>query len=263
MIGEDGVPVRAHEGPMDPGTWWKVQEVLDTPSTAPRGGGRGAPLTLLSHLTRCGRCGGQMAGQRKAPAIYRCSRASRGEGCPGVQVSMAPLEDYVVRAVVTRLGTLDLEDTADMEVLVDLGRRWTATRRPVSEVEVRELTATIHELEAALERLDDDRASGAFPGDDGRRRYLRQVGQLTERMDTARMALDELRPPEPDLGVLLDIRQAADDLEGDPIGPGSAWAGLPVEVQRGILSVFVDSITVRPTTKGTRWAPERVEVAWR
>ena len=91
-----GCPWSSREGVLDPATWLRLQEVLD--SNSYRRGPQN--LTLLSGLARCGRCGGRLSGQKtKGHPIYRCSVAIRGEGCQGTSVSMENLDRWVLGRV--------------------------------------------------------------------------------------------------------------------------------------------------------------------
>lgn len=242
----EGAPLQPWTPIIDPADWHRVQDVLEArPIT--RGLTKEASLLGGTSLLICSLCGGGMAADRRTGTTggnYRCMKHRRAGTCPGTTVSMVPAEDYIARAVFTRLASLDPDDPDDVDLLLTATERF-AARTEDGEVaaERNALRNSIDSARAALERLDDDRAAGLFDGETGSARYRRQVKSLTSRLDSAQRALNALPSSSQGLIPWLDGLAFGDT---GPIGPDSPWAAWSIAERREFLKLALDRIEVLP-----------------
>jgi len=264
---EDGAPVTVGEAVVSPEDWHRLQEILSAGKTRPA---RREP-TLLGGLQIfvCATCGGGMAGDRSTGknGSYRCT-AHRHKGpsvCPGNSVAMPYVDAYVEEVTRRELLALDPVEPGDRRRLEAIAVRYGEAHADPADVAARRIArATLEDAEAALDRLDDDRAAGAFPGDAGRSRYIRQAERLTARIDAARRQVEALAPrPADDFGAVLDMITA---LRPDPASgreetaPWETWSWLD---RRDLFALVFDRIEVLKTASAhghggnARWRPER------
>lgn len=264
---DDGIPLQPWTPIIEPAEWHRLQDVLDARPVT-RGKTKEPSLLGGSSLLVCGRCGGGMGADRRSGGTqgnYRCMRHRRSGTCEGTTTSILPTEEHLVRAVFSRLATLDPEEPADGALLVEVAERFNARLvDPTTASERRTLAVTIETTRQALERLDDDRADGLFAGDTGDARYRRQVQALTARLDDAQRMLGSLPTPSLDVTPWLEPLMSAD---GGPFGPDSPWASWSIAEQREFLKLAVDRVEVlaskrRGTGVGSFRGEERLRIHW-
>lgn len=207
--------------------------------------GAGRPSSaLLGNLARCGRCGGPM---RSAGQSYYCEARRSGGSCPGMTVSVDPLDSYVMRRVLSYLAALAPEPGEDPDPrLTAVAERWLAVRQPEAAAEAQEAEAEAAEVKARLATLEDEYLLHArIPQD----RYERLHALLSERL-AALESLAAAAPAPLDLGPLLDFVEAAE----------AAEAAEPA-LLRDVVRLVVDRVTVRPVDRrGERFSPSRVTI---
>jgi site-specific DNA recombinase len=246
VMDEDGVPVVVHEPMLQPGEYELLQLVVNANvGTA----GRGEP-SLLGGIARCGVCGHGLHGDRgRLPRYgrYKCNHV----GCRGVGVSMPKLDEYVARITALTLAALDPDDPMLDEVV----RLYGAELGVVDDGERRELEATMAQLVAALERVDDAYADGTLDPE----RYKHQVERISTRRAEVTKSLGALERAMPDVSILLDPLIASD---GDD--PAEVLLGLPTA--RAVVAAVVESVVVAPVVPGSPrgvFDPERVALSLR
>lgn len=248
----DGSPVQPWEPIISPHDWYRLQDVLDARPIV-RGSTREASLLGGTGLLVCGRCGGGMGADRRPNGTggnYRCMKHRRSGTCEGTTTSMTPTEDFIARAVFTRLSTLDPSGETDVDLLATVAERFNArTADGEADAERRGLQESVQNTRDALDRLDDDRAAGLFDGETGTARYRRQVRSLTERLDAATVALQGIPSPGLDITPWLDSLTVGDT---GPIGPDSPWASWDIAERREFLKLALDRVEVLPTRERTR-----------
>lgn len=247
VLDEDGLPRVVHGALLTEGEWHLLQKTLRSRATVRSG--RGRP-SLLQGLVKCGRCGMPLHGDRSKDGgrgRYRC--AGEKERRCSLSVRMEDLDLYVAGWVALHLAALDPE--ADGDALEALGRAFLQETRPEDDRERRAILADLEALQAALERLDDDRADGLLD----ETRYRRQVGRLQERERSLKESLAALSLPPVDVGLLLDPIAAADDDD-----PGEALLALPTA--RAIIGAVLEEVFVDRVGRGgvRGFRPERVRV---
>jgi hypothetical protein len=73
-------------------------------------------------------------------------------------------------------------------------------------------------------------------------RFTSQIGELERELHTT-------PKPTADLSPLFDLAQSSDEPDGDIVGEGSAWMGLPIHQRREIIRCLVDKVTVERRPK--------------
>ncbi|GER24018.1 hypothetical protein NCCP1664_25130 [Zafaria cholistanensis] len=266
---DNGAPLRPWKALIDPADWHRLQDILEARPVT-RGTAKEPSLLGGTSLMVCSLCGGGMGAARRrnipTGGAYRCMRHKRGGGCTGTSVSMFHAEDYVARAVFSRLAALDPQDPDDLDFLLTATERFAArTEDGKVAAERATLQASIDSTRSALERLDDDRAAGIFDGETGTARYRRQVATLTARLEVAHKALTALPASSANLAPWLDSLSYSDS---GPIGPGSAWDAWDVGERREFLRMALDRIEVlspiRPHAGGNTpfRGEERLRLVW-
>lgn len=263
----EGAPLQPWEPIVDPADWHRLQDVLDARPVV-RGTAKVASLLGGGGMSRCSLCGGGLSASRLANGggSYRCMRNRSGGSCKGVSVSMEHSEDYVARAVFARLATLDPANDNDAALLSIATERFAARNTdPALAGERYTLSASLDAARSALERLDDDRADGLFPGETGRARYRRQVAALTARIESASAALAAVPGDGPAVIPWLDSASWGDT---GPIGPDSPWQSWDVAERREFLRLAIDCVEVLPASgrQAGGNAPfrpaERLRIVW-
>lgn len=217
-------------------TFNRATEILRDPE---RIGRRHARRNLLAGgVIRCGLCGTAMIGRLSygrngtSAMDYRCPQPSAVEGaCGGVTMRAAAVEalveEYLFRVV---------EGPEYGEAL--------ARRAGVDE----DVAALVSSIETELRELDDLFDEGAIPKERYKASRLRKV----ERLDAARIRMS------------ADTSKAATvPYAGKPGALRSDWSSLSLDRKQAIVRAAIDRVTIRPSTKRGRQAPDpsRVEVA--
>lgn len=267
QLDPEGNPLQPWEPIIDPGDWHRLQDVLEARPVV-RGSTKEASLLGGTTLLVCSLCGGGMGADRRSGTTggnYRCMKHRRSGTCSGTTVGMVPAEDYIARAVFSRLSALDPGNADDVNLLLTATERF-AARTEDGEVaaERNALRNAIDTARASLERLDDDRAAGLFDGPTGSERYVRQVKRLSQMLDNAQKTLDALPASTQDLVPWLDSLAFGDN---GPLGEGSPWEAWSVSERREFLKLALDRVEVlpskgrgtgRPSFKGN----ERLRLVW-
>lgn len=263
----DGLPLQPWEPIIEPADWHRLQDALESRPVV-RGLTREASLLGGTSLLMCSLCGGGMGADRRSGTTggnYRCMKHRRSGTCKGTTVAMVHAEDYIARAVFTRLATLDPEDPDDVDLLFTATERFAArTEDGEKAAERNALRNTIDTARASLERLDDDRAAGLFDGPTGSERYKRQVKRLSLMLDSAQKSLDALPSSTQNLIPWLDSLAFGDD---GPLGESSPWNAWSVSERREFLKLALDRVDVLPskgrgTGRNTFKGNERLRIVW-
>jgi site-specific DNA recombinase len=243
-----GQPLQPWEPIVPPADWYRLQDILDS-RPAVRGKSRGPSLLSGGGFLRCSVCGGGMAAAvREVSSAYRCMKHRTGGTCKGTSVSLPRADEHVSVAVFNRLATLDPSNAKDAALLSVVTERFAARNADPEVLAERTLRTVARDTaRLALERLDDDRAAGMFPGETGASRYARQVRNLTAQFETAQAALAALPGDSAPAIPWLDLAAYGDT---GPIGPDSPWASWTVLERREFLKLAIDYIDVLPNATG-------------
>ncbi|WP_405560699.1 recombinase family protein [Streptomyces sp. NBC_01180] len=257
----EGEAIRMGPGIVSEADWYALQALL----ASRKAEGRASPGTSLlagSKLLRC-ECGKLMVrfGPKGYPVNYRCPRArSNGVGrthAGGNSIAAAHADDWVARSVLARITNVDSDDPDSLLLLSEATRRYGA--RQESAAASGERTELLQARAAdtrSLEDLYDREEAGDYEDPVGRRRFRERKDRLVERLSASAerlRKLDEVATP------LLPIDEWGGEPGGDPIGPGSWWAGAALDARRDMLRLFVDQITV---TKATAKGGNRIGVQY-
>ena len=207
--------------------WRQVRDVLQARNDAsPLAGRQRKPskgARLLSGLLICAECGGPLYTAVVASgAAYRCSNRSRGKTCPGVTVTAAGLEDWVIDRTLRAFGRMPVVQPVSYEL-------------PAAELaEAREALAEISARLGDAGLTDDDEARLESQG----RALRRRVRELSAD-----------RPP-------AEVRMEA---TGETVA--DVWATADTERRRELLAASIDHIAVSKGLPGSRrFNPDRFEV---
>ncbi|MCW2873728.1 MAG: hypothetical protein JWL99_5048 [Streptomyces oryziradicis] len=269
---EHGKPVISHDPIISAAEYHELQQCLAIAKngTKPKGTllTRGDSLLSGIGILKCesGHPMNKQAGKTAALTTYRCaarkSSVKQHEGM--VSILRDRLEEHVGRSVIVRLAELDPENSADLELLAEATRRFTATvAAPETAAERSALVAERADYKAAQDELYDDYDAGVYKGTTGRERFIQKRDKLEDALravDERIAALDDIRP------AVLSVDTWTQH-DGDPIGPGSWWHGASIPDKRAFLALFIDGIRVRKAANwGTSFTPEpvteRVTIKW-
>jgi site-specific DNA recombinase len=187
---------------------------------------------LLSHLARCGECGEPFVVYRREERLYyRCR-----ESCFSIRYEWL---DEVVSGVI--VGRLAQPDAADVYRVDDARTAAVAG----------ELAILRARLDSFIEQAADGHVSAAA--------LAKIEAKLSPEIAAKERSLDALAVP-PALRQVL----GADDV-------AVAWAGMPVQAKRAVISALLTSITARKPPRRWRWMVlpepadfgELVTFAWR
>lgn len=220
-------------GILDRRTWDRIQAIFD--SRPPRQ--RPARRHLLSGLAFCGRCNQRMVA-RNADArhhrYYACP-TTPGPHCGRCSIVADPLEDYIVRLVLSALDDPERFAVADER------------REPPSPLDPH---AEVHAFEAELAQLAADFGAGLL----SRIEWQAARGPLNARLDAARSV------------IAAEVRNdAAENLRGRGAQLAGEWADRELGWQQAILTAIVGRLVVAPAGRRGRrpFDPGRVTVEWR
>lgn len=209
---------------VDHATWLEAVRYLDHPDRRPATGDQ----QLLTGVCRCGVCGAGIhsGGTRNGKLKIRCA----GHGC--VHRMAAPIEDYVVAAILYRLQRPDAAELFDADDDADVA-------------EVQQELRRVQDRDAGLPRLYSD---GVITADElkvERAKLQERIAGLQLRLPTRHHASRAVR----------SVANAA-DVE-------AAWAQLPTSAQRDIINALA-TVTLHPPGPGvTAVKPEHVVIEWR
>jgi DNA invertase Pin-like site-specific DNA recombinase len=269
---EHGKPVISHEPIISAADYHELQRCLAVHKEGSKPKGtlltRGDSLLSALGILRCegGHTMCKQAGDSPRMTTYTCQRKkgtkSSHEGT--VSILRDRLDDYVARAVMSRIGALDLDDENDAALLYEATRRYSAQKTDaVSEAEKSALVAERADYKAALDELYDDHDAGVYKGATGRERFIQKRDRLEASLSAAEERLAALEARRPTL-LSVDVWTAD---EGDPIGPGSWWHSATLADKRAFLKLFVERVEIRKASAfGTQYTPdpvnERVRIHW-
>jgi len=209
--------------------WERARRILTDPSRRSNGGAR-ARVHLLSGVSQCGICGGNLRGSQvkatngKRRAIYRCAE----KGC--MVRDKRALDSYVTAVICARLARSDA---------VDLLR---PPSEPLPDYEVE-----AERLRQRLAEAADDYAEDAITRD--------QLRSITGRLRPRIKSLEAMTPPPaPSLAALASVVESG--------GVEQAWDALDLKQQKELIALLM-TITLLPTTRGSGFNPEHVRIEWK
>jgi len=248
----DGNPVEACEPIISPAKFARVDKVITARRRSPADPSKPtrfrpkSPASLLGGLVKCCACGGGMS-KETARGRTTNGTAARDYGyyscraChPGVTVR-SELEDHVARQALLFVASLDPESAIADEV----ARRMLATFSPEQASRRSEIEDLLPVIQGRMAKFRKENLNGLLDDDE----YQRLQDDATMKINALRDELATLPEVKGDMGILLDLTQASDDPDGDLVGPGSAWAAMEHHLQREILRVLVDEITIERRPK--------------
>ncbi|WP_405620194.1 recombinase family protein [Streptomyces sp. NBC_00076] len=266
---EEGQPVQPHEGFVTPTRWYGLQKILDGRKRE-RNMDRAGAMTFLGSwgVLRCGTCRSGMT-VANVDGTYVCNlRRSVGDAPKHVvRIAMGETDNVVASLLWAKVATLDPEDDNDVALLAAASERFAAQGAdPEAAAELAEQEAQLEHVQQSMKELYEDRDDGLYEGPTGRaafrdtiRKYQQHEARCTERIDELRASATTA------IQLPMDEWFADSDSE-DPLAPGGLWSRWDVADKRSFLSLFVDSVTVNPSTtrRGTSWerALGRIEVDW-
>jgi DNA invertase Pin-like site-specific DNA recombinase len=265
---EHGKPVISHDPIISAAEFHDLQRCLATHAEGSKP--KGTMLTrgdsLLSALgvlvCEAGHTMCKQAGNSPRTTTYTCQRkkgtASAHDG--RVSILRDRIDDFVARSVFARLSNLDPEEPEDLALMVEASRRFAATvSAPESAAEKNALAVERADYKAAIAELYDDYDAGVYKGDTGRSRFITKRDKLEDALKGVEERLAALDAEQPVI-LSADMWTQRDDMEGDPLGPGSWWHDASITARREMLTFFVRRIVVRKAANhGTQYAPEPVE----
>ncbi|GAB3175393.1 hypothetical protein GCM10027162_22030 [Streptomyces incanus] len=268
LRGEEGQPVRPHEGFMEPKRWYDLQALLDGRKRTLRLD-RAGTLTFLGSwgVLRCGICDAGMT-VSNSDESYVCNlRRSVGDAPKHVlRIKMKDADGVVAGRLWTRVAALDPDDEGDVELLLAAAERFAVQGAdPEAAAELAEQEAQLEHVQQSMRELYRDRKDGLYEGPTGQAAFRDTIRkyQAHEKRCTAR--IDELKEAATS-ATRLPIEEWSAAGELDPLAEGGLWECQDVSERRAFLSLFVDSVTVGAATtkRGTAFerADGRVEVRW-
>jgi site-specific DNA recombinase len=189
---------------------------------------------LTGGLLRCGICGTVMVSQPRAGGIARYRCRSQDGGCGRMSASAAPLDAFVVEAVLQRLDTPELA-----AALAETRQR---------DQEIDDLHQQIVEDKAMLEDLAAQWADKAIT----RPEWVAARQPIQQRIDSNHRRLARISPMTP-----------IDDYAGNAAALRTVWDGLDITRKHAIVAAVLDHIAVHPATGGGGFDPGRFAPLWR
>ncbi|WP_330333205.1 recombinase family protein [Streptomyces sp. NBC_00536] len=268
---DNGQPVSPHTGFISPKRWYDIQRMLDgRKRTVQRD--RTGERTLLGSwgLLRCKLCdSGMTVARAKGPyGSYVCNmrRTVADQPKHATGVTMPHADDVVASRVWARLGALDVSDPDDIEWLALAAERFAVQGTdPQATEELAEQEAQLLHVQASMEALYADRAEGLYDGSVGTKSFKDTIQkyQTHEKSCTDRIA--ELTASATS-SSRLPVDEWFSNSEGDPFADNGAWTQWGVDERRSFLALFVDAVTVAPSTTKAGTDRERVDrriaIAW-
>ncbi|MFC0847110.1 recombinase family protein [Streptomyces noboritoensis] len=246
----DWTRLRAMFGERVP-THWKRSAV---PSTKSRDTGRRV-TGLLSDYLHCGECGSRESydayyvRNEKPWPRYRCIRRHFSGRCPGTLMKGPHADHFVTQAMVTRLNAL--ED--DHPALLAIAERWNDLRHPEHAARRHDLEARIQEEEQFLDRLEEEKLSGLFPGARGEARFRGRYDAANERLTAYEKELQSLPT-----GTARDITFLRDSTLFE-----EAWEDWDLSTKRDILGLVLERAWLfKAPTSGVKPSIDRFRFWW-
>ncbi|WP_322726225.1 recombinase family protein [Streptomyces spongiae] len=263
---ETGAPLTPHRGIISGAAWLELQELRSRSTKSNRQPGGEATPRLLSgwRFMRCGICEGSM-GQTKnngGQDYYMCANP-KGHG--GLSVKRKDADDYVARRVWARLANADMDDEADREWVAAAALRFAVQRDLAGVEEERRVTAAhLEHVRQSIAELQVDRKAGLYRGREELATWRGTMQQYRAYEDQCVARLAEL---DERMGATVRIPSEWFTPGGDPLGPGSTWAGWGVFERRAFLELFLTGVAVGPgrdlETRKYIAIEDRVMLDWR
>ena len=248
----DGNPVEVCEPIISPAKFARVDKVItarrrsSADPSKPTKFRPPAASSLLGGLVKCCACGGGMIKETargrttngtvaKNYGYYAC-RACH----PNVRVG-SELEEHVARQALLFVASLDPASTIADEV----ARRMLATFSPEQATRRTEIEDQLPVIQSRMAKYRKQNLNGLIEDDE----LDRLQDDATIKINALRDELATLPETKGDMGILFDLTAASDDPDGDLVGPGSAWAAMEHHLQREILRVLIDEITIERRLK--------------
>ncbi|MGY1724737.1 recombinase family protein [Blastococcus sp. SYSU DS0533] len=221
---KDGTLRQVADPIIDRPTWDRLREILYDDhrfAAARKPDWSSRRKYALSGLLICGSCGHWLSGSNRAlkrgvkgetVASFIC-QVSQG-GCGKIRVDYPPVEEWVLGQVFARL------DVPGVQL---------ALSSHEERADDNDLRQRIADDERLLERLDDDHADGTLD----RRRYLRQVDRIQQRLDGLRRELSE-------------IQRSSFLVETGGRSLQEVWSEHDATWQRTLLSHVIEKVVVEP-----------------
>lgn len=268
LRGDDGEPVRPHEGFMTSQRWYVMQKTRDG-RKRPTRRDKSQQRSLLGSwgIMKCAQCKSPMTTAWSSPG-YLCNLRRGVADVPKhvVRTPMAHTDEAVARRVWGRLGALSPDDEDDVEWLVAAAQRFAVQGGdPVAAADLAEHEAQLEHVQHSMEELYADRKDGLYEGPTGRAAFAATIKKYLahEERCTARVA--ELRAAAVTT-TRLPVDEWFSDGEGDPFAAGGVWSKWDVDERRAFLALFVEEVVVRPvySTCGTIEArtDARIDIVW-
>ncbi|MFE2537485.1 zinc ribbon domain-containing protein [Streptomyces sp. NPDC059371] len=202
--------------------------------------------SLLTGMARCGLCGDRMS---KAGTSYQCSSRRMGRGCTGVSARVASIDDYVTRAFLSRLPSLEPQDP----LLAVIADRCVQRQDPETFAKREAIEAEIADEETRVADLEEARyVRGEFSGAVAVDRYNGLAGRLRNRIEGLRADLLRMPIPSVDIAPLLDAELLRE-----------TWAAGDAVGRRECLGLAIDRVEVRRGRVGARFdGGERCRIVW-
>jgi site-specific DNA recombinase len=230
MLGRPGVYGRDGEEPLlTKADWIEAQKALRSRPAPARAV---ASRTALLPKVQCGKCGSRMGmttkrggASKKRYLLYVCTNSRPGAVC-GLSASADRVEETAVEKLLAIIGPLPVFTPADE--VVDTAAEERA------------------EIEAALERLEEDRYIGnLFNGEDGTERYRKLYASLTGKLESLPRPTVQHTETTIPLGITFN----------------EAWEKTTsFEERQELLEAMPLTVVVQPGQIGRRFNPDRVEI---
>lgn len=215
-----------HEGFISPEIWLACRERCLYNRQAALN--RGVKNSWLAGKVKCGKCGYALTIRKSRTRWGRyfvCSRSRSGCGGSGCTVYADVLEDYMQRAIKTRLagfsGSYQEEERAVPRPQQDEGKKM-------------RLVQIEGEIEALLSKVPD--------ADEVLMRY---INERVGRLDSEKSCLQE---------AMMSTKGSAEDREGQITDYAKMWGSVTFEDRRAIVDIFIKVIHI---------ADGKMEITWR
>ncbi|MGI5136200.1 MULTISPECIES: hypothetical protein [unclassified Streptomyces] len=217
---------------------------------------------------RCGMCTSGMT-ISNADETYVCNlRRSVGDAPKHVLRIRRQEADAIVGARLwSKVASLDPDDPNDVAILAAAAERFAVQGTdPEAAAELAEQEAQLLHVQQSMRTLYADRDEGLYEGSTGRQAFKDTIRKYQAHETRCAARIDELKAAATTATKLPIDEWFANSDDGDPFVPGGLWDRWDVPDKRAFLSLFVDSVTVKPATtkRGTALerADGRIEIEW-